>query len=100
MKKTVRIYQENTGIIRFSDIDSADDLWLKDRPTLQTFLGTTEIEIKEPKKKVKKWRWAIKYKTTDVMDISMAYYSEEEANNGYNFTAIQKIDSTEQEFEE
>ena len=45
----------------------SDDLWLKDRPTIQTYLGTTEIEIKEPKKKVMKWRWAIKYKTTNAI---------------------------------
>lgn len=65
-------------------------------------LGIPNVEYRiKPKEKVKKWKWV--FEVHGELGVTEEHYTEEEFNNSANAyfaKLIQKIDATEQEFDE
>lgn len=49
----------------------------------------------KPKKKVKKWRWVMRYFDVDDLYVTGKHYSEEEVERLFSSIAVQKVYSTE-----
>lgn len=68
-----------------------------DQTRVITAMRTEFEEVKKQKAKIKKWKWAYRASYEHIY-VSDAFYTEEEAKA--NLDVVQKIDSTEKEFEE
>lgn len=96
MKLTVNVYESITGRIKLGKVGS--DCGVNGYVATMKHLGTTTLDIQEPKKKVKKWYWVLSNGLGGEPFVSKHRMTEEYAKE--QFTTIQKIDSTEIEVEE
>jgi len=74
MKLTVDVYRSLTGAIKFAQHDS--ECSSNGFKNTMTNLGTTVLDIQEPKKRIKKYRWVLVDNTNNYY-LSSEFYSEE-----------------------
>jgi hypothetical protein len=100
MKQTFEVWVDADGSAVFCVPNEVDSKYLHGKVDYQTLLGTVELDIVTPKKKVKRWSWVAMSESHMFIPSGIFIDQDDYEKRGCTGKLIQKIDSTEIECEE